>query len=47
MCTRGWELDGRGRWVDPAKVEQARKAFSALNSPSESPAEAEEEEEAA
>jgi hypothetical protein len=39
MQAKGWELDARSRWVDPAKVEQARKAFSALNSSPERPRE--------
>jgi hypothetical protein len=25
---KGWALDGRQRWSDPAKVEQARRAFA-------------------
>ena len=28
MEGKGWELDARGRWVDPVKVEQARRAFA-------------------
>lgn len=28
METKGWELDDRGRWVDPEKVAQARRAFA-------------------
>jgi hypothetical protein len=41
MQTKGWEQDARGRWVDPVKVEQARRRFapSAVDSPAETPGE--------
>lgn len=28
MYLKGWTLDSRGRWVDPASVAQVRKAFA-------------------
>ena len=41
MQARGWIRDAKARWTDPARLERAREAFSALGSPTESPAEAE------
>jgi hypothetical protein len=29
MTTKGWGLDGRGRWSDPKNVRRARAAFAA------------------
>jgi hypothetical protein len=47
MQANGWTEDARGRWVDPARSERAREAFSALGSPAEKPCEGSEEGEAA
>lgn len=42
MQAKGWEQDARGRWIDPVKVERARRRFgpSAVDSPAEKPGEA-------
>jgi hypothetical protein len=29
MSAKGWQLDSRGRWVDPARAVPARTAFTA------------------
>jgi hypothetical protein len=36
---KGWELDARGRWVDPVRAQRAREAFSAVGRTPESPGE--------
>jgi hypothetical protein len=30
MQSKGWTQDGRGRWLDPARVQAARESFAKL-----------------
>jgi hypothetical protein len=47
MTEKGWEQDGKGRWFDPVRRDQARIRFSAVSGSTESPSETEDEGESA